>query len=166
MSKKNKAKWSNLTEAIKNGDPIDWEALEKTFPRAMLTCHEGKDCCKVKGHLRTSGAKNTPLEDIDGWILSGPTEFGLSDLMHDGWNDSGWGLWLEGEIPMCQLTAADLPLGTCFKTMSEELAVVIENRAGEKLVDILGGMFIRDAINVEVLEVYGVGTLKKPQEEA
>lgn len=160
--------WVSLTQAIKDGAPIDWASLEKTFPRAMLTCHKGKDCCKVKGTLRTSGAKDTPLADIDGWVFSGPTEFGLSDLMHDGWNDSGWVLWVEGEIPLRPLTAADLPLGTCFLDLTRTPCVVVESHEGKKSVATFGFFFsqVRPAQDVKVLQVFGVGTFKKAEDEA
>lgn len=160
--------WANLSHAYKEGQPIDWEALEKTFPSAMLTCHKGQDCCKVQGHLRTSGAKTSPLADIDGWILSGPTEFGLSDLMHDGWDSNGWVLWMEGEIPLRPLTAADLALGTCFLDLTRTPCVVVESHEGKKSVATFGFFFsqVRPAQDVKVREVYGVGTFKKAEAEA
>lgn len=158
--------WANLSHAYKKGQPIDWAALEKAFPRAMLTCHKGQDCCKVKGRLRTSGAKTSPLADIDGWVLSGPTEFGLSDLMHDGWDSSGWVLWVEGEIPLRPLTAADLPLGTCFQSEGGFAYVVVESPVGTKLAAEYAPTAVRLAEYTRVKEAYGVGTFKKAEAEA
>lgn len=134
----------------------------------MLTCPNGKDCCKVKGHLRTSGAKDTPLADIDGWVLSGPTEFSLSELMRDGWESSGWVLWVEGEIPLRPLTAADLPLGTCFLDLTRTPCVVVESHEGKKSVATFEFFFsqVRPAQDVKVHQVFGVGTFKPDGQDA
>lgn len=161
-------KWVSLSMAYRKGQPIDWEALATSGARAMLTCHKGKDCCQVKGTLRTFGGKRSPLADIDGWILMGPSEFHLSSLMDDGWDDSGWVLWVEGEIPLRPLTAADLALGTCFLDLTRTPCVVVESHEGKKSVATFGFFFsqVRPAQDVKVWEAYGVGTFKKAEAEA
>lgn len=157
--------WVSLAQAIKGGLPIDWAALSTSGTRAMLTCHKGSACCKVRGGLRTSGAKTSPLEDIDGWVFSGPTEFSLSDIMHDGWNDSSWVLWVRGKIPMRQLTAAHLPLGTCFLDMEGHPCFVFENEEGQRRARSLYASVSKPAEEVEVQSTYGVGTFRPDGQE-
>lgn len=186
--------WSNLTAAIAAGERIDWGALNRQGPRTMLTCLEGEDCCKVIGSLRTSGAKDSPLENIDGWLFTGPTEFGLSDLMPDGWDDNRWALWIKGDLPLRKQTADQLEPGTCFKgkCMGEVRNCVLYQAApayhevdGEEVGPVAElravgvNLYPREsregastspvnwlASQVEVLEVYGVGTFEAPEGDA
>lgn len=99
--------YSNLTEAIKAGDPIDWEKLD------------GKkvQCVNPEvGELRGVLVRNSRLEPDtpDAWWDEEGTASYINAL-YDGWNgNDGWSLYIEGDIPMRRKTAYELEVGTYF----------------------------------------------------
>lgn len=140
--------WHNLTKAIADGEPIDFEKLNG---RKMRMMHEdGRDIRGYKMCIRYQGK----LDEIVGWFtdkcISGhrPVEFELA------WaGRRGWTLWLDGEIPMKKQTAEQLPFGTSFKdSHGYEYVVVARN----KVQALYGNHNVTPAENIIVAEVLGM----------
>lgn len=157
--------YSNLTEAISAGEPIDYEKLEgrfakcvhpelpNPFPIGNLQVHN-------ESELRTPTGWREPIDSF-GTVRR-------YALMHSWWGDYDWTLWVEGDIPMRRKTADQLPVTTFFKGRR-----VGTNGAGSfmRVGESKNGKFILSAINFlpspvsaeewEVLEEYG--TFQKPE---
>lgn len=160
------AGYSNLTAAIKAGDPIDWEKLDGLVAKCVHS---------------TLGDLLYPLE-VDGngrkviWKSEGNFWFTTSggnvwaEALGEAWvGQNGWTLWVEGEIPLRRKTADQLKLGTYFlgKTPEKEAKSLVY----------VGGWNIRDCKSIyyapsmlksdfpatqwEVIEEYG--TFQKPE---
>ena len=149
--------WRNLTKAIADGEPIDWEKLDG---RKMRMMHEdGRDIRGYKMCIRYQGK----LDEIGGWItdkcISGhrPVEFELA------WaGGRGWTLWLDGEIPMRKQTADQLPFGTEFRGKQEGRTLTGVSRyvrvAGNSAQNLDRGLGSANeyARNITVYEVIGM----------
>lgn len=155
------AGFSNLTEAIKAGDPIDYEKLDGLKVQCV-----NPDVGTIRGTL-----KRDPdcLPDICGawWGMS--MDDAYINALVDAWHgQSGWTLWVEGEIPLRRKTADQLPVGTYFRGevpgYSTRLAYVGgDDSDTEKRVHYAPSMekFRIPASEWEVLEEYG--TFQKPE---
>lgn len=155
------AGYSNLTEAISAGEPIDWEELD------------GKKVQCVKpgvGTLRGTLERDALIAaELPGAWWSGTMDAYDIALRSGCCGENGWTLWVEGEIPLRRKTADQLPLGMCFEgeyhNSRIELAQVIANGYGNRLVTDLAEKNIggyREE-EVEVIEEYGIGTFQKPE---
>lgn len=90
----NEKKWSNLTQAIKDGAPIDWDEFSETNHRVTLH-HPGHG--KYKGVL-TRDEYYHP-DSPNGWDLA--LEDGNFDIYKDAWRGRyGWTLWVKGKLPL------------------------------------------------------------------
>ena len=99
--------YSNLTEAIKAGEPIDWEKLNGLNVK-----------CVNSGIATVAGVlvrKRESSEDLyTGWCSVGMDDVYLTALSR-AWNGfDGWTLWLEGATPLRRKTADQLELYTYF----------------------------------------------------
>lgn len=99
--------YSNLTEAIESGPPIDWEKLD----RLKVQCVKSgvgavvgitvRDVC-----FSTREAKGWWTTDMDDIYI---------EAFGSAWNGTGdWTLWIEGDIPLVRKTADQLEVGTYF----------------------------------------------------
>lgn len=159
------AGYSNLTEAIKAGDPIDYEKLEgrsakcvhpelpTPLPIGILQVHN-------ESELRTPVGWRKPIDSF-GTVRR-------YALMHAWWGDYDWTLWVEGEIPLRRKTADQLKVGTYFLGMSpnrEEFTVYVGEMeaCGQVSIHYTPTMIKspHKASEWEVLEEYG--TFQKPE---
>lgn len=100
--------FSNLTEAIKAGEPIDWEKL---------------DGLKVQCVNPELGALRGKLERVSLYYPFSATAWWKDDsdrayieAFNQAWRGKdGWSLWVEGEIPLRRKTADQLKVGTYFR---------------------------------------------------
>lgn len=181
------AGWSNLTEAIKAGERIDWERLD------------GLEAQCVHPELGTLTYKlerdaQCPADDYTGWYILGRPD-GWPEVFFCSWKDTGgWSLWVKGDLPLRKQTADQLEPGTCFKGkwMGEVRDCLMYQEApayhevdGEEV----GPVYELKAVGVniypqesregastspvnwlasqvEVLQVYGVGTFEMPEGDA
>lgn len=160
------AGWSNLTEAIKAGERIDWEKLDGL---------EAKCVHPQLGTLTHKLVRDQP-EPPKSWVGWGDTDSAISHwdtVFECAWQgSSGWALYIKGDLPLRKLTADQLEPGTCFSGSHPEvcegeavLCVVIGQVNGlPRRVLYPGPTISRLASEVEVVEVYGVGTFQTPKE--
>ena len=101
------AGYSNLTEAISAGEPIDWERLDGRKAK----------CVSSDGVTVTYKLERDPaylLEVFEGWYTSDSARAWEVSL-EESWNgETGWALWIEGEVPLRRKTADQLELYTYF----------------------------------------------------
>ena len=99
--------YSNLTEAIESGPPIDWEKLD----RLKVQCVKSGVGAVVGITVRnvcfsTREAKGWWATDMDDIYI---------EAFGSAWNGTGdWTLWIEGEIPLIRKTADQLDYYTYF----------------------------------------------------
>lgn len=154
--------YSNLTEAISAGEPIDWERLDGKNVQVV-----NPDVGSLEGEFKRDPRFSADLPA--GWWHTDMDRVYV-DACVKGWGgNGGWVLWIEGEIPMRRKTADQLPLGMCFEGKYHgsriELAQVIANRYGNRLVTDhavknIGGYAEEE---VEVIKEYGIGTFQEPE---
>ena len=102
------AGYSNLTVAIKDNEPIDWERLDGLNAKCI---NPGVGIVSGKLKRRESAESDSP----NGWWKSGMDYIWVNALTL-AWNDEdGWTLWVEGEIPLIRKTADQLEVGTYFR---------------------------------------------------
>lgn len=164
--------WSNLTEAIKAGERIDWERLDGL---------EAK-CVHPELGVLTHKMERDQLclaDDYTGWY-KGDFPTGWSEVFFCSWQDcAGWSLWVKGDLPLRKLTADQLALGTCFAarrnkgehTKSYSYAQLVKADGQKPMVvcysRYLTGIFATiDPKEVEVIDIYGEGTFEKPKGDA
>ena len=104
---KNLDGYSNLTEAISAGEPIDWERLDGLKVQCVRP-----ELGTLHGTLerRESAESDSP----DGWWRSGMDYVYVTALIQAWRGEDGWTLWVEGEIPLRRKTADQLEPGTEF----------------------------------------------------
>lgn len=101
------AGYSNLTAAIKAGEPIDWAKLDGL--KAQCVHPE-------LGMLTKKVERDGPytIDSWEGWVIYKPGDVWLS-AFQDAWRgENGWTLWVEGEVPLRCKTADQLEVGTYF----------------------------------------------------
>ena len=99
--------YSNLTEAIKAGEPIDWEKLDGLKVQCV-----NPNLGTLRGELKRyrHHATNIP----SGWWITGSDEAYVNALVAAWYGRGGWALWLEGELPLRRKTADQLDYYTYF----------------------------------------------------
>lgn len=164
------AGWSNLTEAIKAGERIDWERLNSLEVKCVHP-ELGTLTHKLERFAQC------PADDFTGWYKE-DYHTGWSGVFSYSWEGAGgWSLWAKGDIPLRKLTADQLEPGTCFRARYEKNGEThnyawaqLLKPSGQKhrviflsqaLTTLFGSAFPED---VEVVEVYGVGTFPTPKE--
>lgn len=162
--------WSNLTEAISSGERIDWDALDGL---------EAKCVHPELGVLtrKMERFRRWPANTFYGWHIRGSVVWALAFEL--AWKNSGWTLWVKGDLPLRKLTADELAPGTCFrarykkngethdyawaqllKPSGQTPRVIFFSLA---LTTLFGSALPED---VDVVEVYGPGTFQTPGEDA
>lgn len=157
------AGWSNLTAAIKAGERIDWDALDGL---------EAKCVHPELGTLTYLLERDSICSSTipSGWYMNKSANVWKQAVSDSWYGLQGWSLWVKGDLPLRKLTADQLEPGTCFRghhyTHShddgEYMTVVVTDKG--KFVSYLVTADLTPAIEVEVLEVYGVGTFQTPKE--
>ena len=151
--------YSNLTEAIKAGEPIDWERLDGLKAQCVqpgsgsLSGKLVRDDC----FLANNGS---------GWKVHG---MGADYLTVTAWyGEDGWSLWIEGDIPLVRKTADQLEVAHFFTgvlsgTTSESLMCVAGELGNGKRVRYASDFMPshHPANKWEVIEEYG--TFQKPE---
>ena len=111
--------FSNLTEAIKADEPIDWEKLDGKRVQCV-----NPDIGMLSGRLERD---LDYLPDICGaWWGMDMDDAYISALI-DAWRgEDGWSLYIEGAIPLRRKTVDQLEVGTYFlgETREKKLAEV------------------------------------------
>lgn len=141
----NNGDWHNLTEAIKAGEPIDFEKLDGRKAK----------CVSSNGVTVTYKLERDPaysLEVFEGWYTSDSARAWEASL-EDSWNgEPGWTLYLDGEIPMKKQTADELPFGTEFvDTEGVHWVKVMDGQAQRR-----DNKFFARVKGLEVSEVIGM----------
>lgn len=99
--------YSNLTEAIKAGEPIDYEKLDGLKVQCVKS-----GVGTLYGTLKRDD--EVAAEHCEAW-WNGLMDESYTTALWSGWNDKhGWTLYVEGEIPLRRKTADQLKLGTYF----------------------------------------------------
>ena len=164
------AGWSNLTEAIADGERIDWDALDGIEAKCV---HPEMGTLTYK--LERDG--NFPPAKYSAWYKTDCPSIWLEALIKSWLGLQGWSLWVKGELPLRKLTADQLEPGTCFRARYEKNGET-HNYAWAQLLKPSGQkpriIFLSQALttlfgsalpeDVEVVEVYGVGTYPTPKE--
>lgn len=155
-----RAGWSNLTDAIKAGERIDWDALDGIEAKCV---HPELGVLTYKMERFRHDAPNHYL----GWASTSTVWDRAFDLAWQG--ESGWSLWVKADLPLRKLTADELEPGTCFYGKLREVTgtfFIFINSAGIKRAYSLAHSDIYEPEKVEVLEVYGIGTFDTTGEDA
>lgn len=155
-------KWSNLTAAIEEKAPIDWEAFGASAHRVKMVSEYGK----IKTEITRDHP--TPANTLWGWETA---DNNLSfSIFHHAWEGrNGWELWVEDEIPLLPesepVTADTLPLGACFLDTDRRLGFVFEDGYDDLLVSFPYAGVFQDADKTKVQQVYSIGTFKPTGQE-
>lgn len=105
--------WHNLTEAIADGEPIDFEKLDGREIR-MVNDDDGRE-------LRGYNLEKHPYLDVEkhssGWLTKQGIDSNCASCeLEESWNGKGgWKLYVKGELPLRKRTAEQLPFGTEFQ---------------------------------------------------
>lgn len=134
--------WHNLTAAINAGEPIDFEKLDGRKVRM------GRGESSVETVINRDSIY--PVDAPAGWHAQD-----VWTVFRDGWNDWGWTLYLDGEIPMRKQTADELPFGNKFEGADRDTYVKVGNSMAQRLTG-NGGFILASEIEViKVLGMYG-----------
>lgn len=164
--------WSNLTEAIQAGEPINWERLDGL---------EAKCVHSELGALTHKLVRDQPEPPYSwmGWGDRGSMISQWDTIFECAWQgSSGWTLYIKGDLPLRKLTADQLALGTCFRARYKK-GQYTHTYAWAQVVEVLDIAHVAcfnehfthviasyHPADIEVLEVYGVGTFQTPKENA
>lgn len=142
--------YSNLTEAIEAGEPIDWEKLDGLKVQCV-----NPDVGTNRGKLGRNETYTS--ERSAGWFYKSMDKTYVRSLI-DAWHGAkGWTLWVEGEIPLIRKTADQLEVGTYFRGESGQKLYVGEEIDSSKIVRHVPKMeeSLFDPSEWVVLEEYG-----------
>lgn len=156
--------YSNLTEAIKAGDPVDYEKLDGLKVQCVNQDVGGLHWKLVRNKLR-------PADIPAGWRREDANNLYVTAFVYSWTCSYGWSLWVEGEIPLRRKTADQLDEGRCFlgkkgADFDPELMIVVgftEDPKLNKIKPMGEHPGYLDPWQVEVLEEYGIGTFQKPE---
>lgn len=157
--------YSNLTAAIKAGDPINWEELDGLKVRCV-----NPDIGTNKGKL-----ERDPIylvSEHSGW-WRGTIDNAYRFAFRQAWyGENEWTLWVEGEIPLRRKTADQLEVGTYFLSKTPDfsgrdasMVYVGENEYNDLKTIYYAPSMLKSTIPASewiVLEEYG--TFQKPEE--
>ena len=147
---KNLDGYSNLTDAISTGEPIDYEKLDG-FKVQLVHPEMGT----LHGTLKRD--KRCAPDSFYGW-WDGETDCVYARALCPAWDgQNGWSLWVEGEIPLHRKTADQLEVGTYFRGESGQKLYVGEEIDSSKIVRHVPKMeeSLFDPSEWVVLEEYG-----------
>ena len=160
--------WSNLTEAIKAGERIDWEALDG-LPAKCVHPELGTLTYKLE---RDNVCSSTMPS---GWYMNKSANVWKQAVSDSWYGLQGWSLWVKGDLPLRKLTADQLEPGTCFSALYTK-GGYFHAYSRAQTAQVEGGLRVLcfnehfthviaryNAAEVEVVEVYGVGTFQKQE---
>ncbi|WP_237220412.1 hypothetical protein [Rothia nasimurium] len=173
------ALWTRLNRSHPAWGRIDWVALYKRPATLIHSTSMSVIATEVasKGPYSVSyddGPRETPahqalllkaLPTMTHSSLHGATQAALEDR-------DGWALYVLGQLPLRKLTADELAPGTCFRGKHPDVhdgaalnCIVVEQpNSMPKMVIYTNPITNQRASEVEVVEVYGVGTFQTPKE--
>lgn len=161
------AGYSNLTAAIKAGEPIDYEKLEGRFAKCV---HPELPTPFPIGNLQVH--HDSSLSTPTGWreTIDSLGSVRRYVLMHSWWGEYDWSLWVEGDIPLRHKTADQLELGTYFLGKAHNDSSCLAYVGRPLTSDTVNTIYyapemlkaITPATEWEVLEEYG--PFQKPEE--
>lgn len=156
--------FSNLTKAIQEGARIDWERLDGIVAKCLHS-EMGILTHKMVRY------KKYPQDVPGGWIGDEAPTLWTNAISASWRGHGGWSLWVDGEIPISNRKARELPTLTHFKGLRDgnlyECIVYKAKISGNTwvtAVDYNGSLVNLCPDFVEVLEVYGTGTLQSNEE--
>ena len=156
--------YSNLTVAIKDNEPIDYEKLDGL--KVQLVHPE---MGALHGTLNRD--KSCSPDDFYGWWDDDKTDLVYTRALCHAWHGrNGWTLWIEGEIPLRRKTADQLEVGTYFRGECVGKKEWFMYVGGEPLGDIrtvyyAPEMFKSDAPTSEWVVLEELGTFQKPEDK-
>ena len=160
---KNLDGYSNLTEAISAGEPIDWEQLNGRKVKCINPA-VGTAMGVMDRDVRS------PIDETHGWWNLEMDQIYTKAFCTAWYGKYGWTLWIEGEVPMRRKTADQLEIGTYFRSSARNFgnAVMYVGNSGpdeEKSIHFTPSMTTSGIPASEwvVLEEYG--TFQKPEGE-
>lgn len=153
--------YSNLTEAIESGPPIDWERLDGLKVQ----------CVKPElGALRGKLDRDicSPIDDAHGWWDSGMDGIYIEAFDSAWCGRYGWTLWVEGDIPLIRKTADELEVGRFFTgklscTVRENLMCVADEYGRGKHVRFAADFSPSRYPATEWVVIEEHGTFQKPE---
>lgn len=164
--------WSNLTEAIKGRERIDWDALDGLEAKCVHP-----EIGTLTHKLERNGIFHPDI--YNGWVKGGRSLVWSEAFYRSWWGSFGWSLYIKGDVPLRKPTADQLEPGTCFRGRYEKNGEThnyawaqLLKPSGQKprviffsltLTTLFGSALPED---VEVVEVYGPGTFQTPKEQA
>lgn len=103
--------YSNLTAAIKAGEPIDWEKLDGLVAKCV---HSTLGDLLYSLEVDGNGRKVIWESEGNFWFTTSGGNV-WAEALREAWQgENGWTLWVEGEIPLRRKTADQLEVGTYF----------------------------------------------------
>lgn len=86
--------FTNLTAAIEEGQPIDWERLDERTAKCVNR--------ELNGSLTYMMERNpaAPVYIWGGWDIGEEENFWTEMFAFSWKGQGGWTLWIEGEIPL------------------------------------------------------------------
>ena len=103
--------YSNLTAAIKAGEPIDWEKLDGLVAKCV---HSTLGDLLYSLEVDGNGRKVIWESEGNFWFTTSGGNVWAEALGESWQGENGWVLWVEGEIPLHRKTADQLEVGTYF----------------------------------------------------
>lgn len=153
--------YSNLTSAIRDNDPIDWERLDGLNVKCV-----NPDMGMLSGKLERNPAC---LPDVCGAWWDASMGYAYINALVDAWYGSkGWALYVEGEIPLRRKTADELEVGRFFTgklscTVRENLMCVADEYGRGKHVRFAADFSPSRYPATEWVVIEEHGTFQKPE---
>ena len=147
---------------FKPSDGLDYEALDG---REAKLVH--RDGVEVTLTMRRDTSSVQPASAPPAWDASDC----LVAAFFAAWRgQSGWKLYIKGDLPTKRVTADTLEFSTCFAGVlpsgkSESKLICIMGHDGNSLTYSIAGNASFSSSEVKVTEVYGIGTFQKPTKE-
>ena len=107
--------YSNLTAAIKAGEPIDWERLDGLKVQCV---NPGIGTSRGVLKRDTGRVPERPW----GWLDESMDKVYTPALIKAWYGEGEWALWLEGDIPLVRKTADQLEVGTYFLSKTPDFS--------------------------------------------
>ena len=157
---------------FKPSDDLDYEALDGR--EAKLVHRDGVEA-KLVNRDRVEVTLTMRRDTSSVQPASAPPAWDAPDCLvaafFAAWRgQSGWSLYIKGDLPTKRVTADTLEFSTCFAGVlpsgkSESKLICIMGHDGNSLTYSIAGNASFNSSEVEVTEVYGIGTFQKPTKE-
>lgn len=139
--------YTNLTKAIRDGEPIDFEALDGR--RVKFTHDKGT---VVKSVLRRRKDKTVKPSIPSAWVLACDDLFFDSELVCGFNGCHGWTMYVEGEVPLRTRTVLDMKPGEQATVRYRDVTYKVV-RVGDYAVEVDSGFALaRPLAEYEIVE--------------